>query len=124
MNSVVMIAPNASREARPEEHQDVDQPDVVRLPHRADAAVDLGPQVGAAAGVAGEQVPHPAAEVGAAEERVGDHADEHEHGAATIGDASRPMLHEFATRTVRRREVEVAGSRATAAPSSAARARR
>ena len=36
-----MIAPNAVGNAGPQEHEDVDQPHVVGLPHRADAAVDL-----------------------------------------------------------------------------------
>ncbi len=64
-------------EAGPPDHQDVDQPDVVGLPHRTDAVVDQGAQLAAALGSAGGQVEEPGAEVGAAEQGVQHDAREH-----------------------------------------------
>ncbi len=67
-------------ECRPEEDEDVDEPHVVRLPHGTDRLVDLMAEVGATLGVTGGQVPEPAPEVGAAEQGIGDHADEQQDG--------------------------------------------
>ena len=80
--SVSVIDAYASGKHGPEHDEDEDQPDVVRLPDRADRVVDELPRSRAALGPAGDEIPEPGAEVGAAEQRVGDHADEQDDRAA------------------------------------------
>ena len=67
-------------EAGPEDDEREDQPDVVGLPDRPDRVVDDGARTLAALGAAGGEVPEAGAEVGAAEHRVGDDADEQHDG--------------------------------------------
>ena len=57
-------------ERGPQHDEAEDEPDVVRLPHRADRVGDHRTRPRAPLGAAGEEVPEPGAEVGAAEERV------------------------------------------------------
>ena len=57
-------------EGGPEDDEDEDQPDVVGLPDGGQRALDRHPRPFALLGVAGEEVPEAAAEVGAAEDRV------------------------------------------------------
>src|SRR5262249_20694129 len=59
------------REAGPEHHEYEAQPDVVRLPHRAERVLDQAALSGPAPGTTGEQVAEPGPEVSAAEERIG-----------------------------------------------------
>ena len=59
-------------EARPEHHEAEDQPHVVGLPHGPDRVVDHPAGTITAVGAAGDEVPEPGAEVGAAEDRVGE----------------------------------------------------
>ena len=61
---------------------------MVRLPHRADAAVDLGADVGPAAIAPGEQVDDARTEVGPTEQGVRHDAREHQHGDE-VGEAHR-----------------------------------
>src|SRR6185503_20911784 len=56
-----------------------DQPDVVRFPHRADRARDQFALTHLARPI-GQQIPHPAAEIGAAEQHVGRQGDENDSG--------------------------------------------
>ena len=79
-NSVSVIDANASENAGPQHDEAEDQPDVVRLPHRADRVVDQRARPFAPLGAAGDEVPEPGAEVGAAEERVRGDAEEQHHG--------------------------------------------
>src|SRR5262249_35816760 len=58
-----------------------DQPDVVRLPDRADRAVDLVPDPLGALALPRQEVPDAGAEVGAAEERVERYPDPEDHRA-------------------------------------------
>src|SRR4029077_226069 len=58
------------REGGPEDDEDEDQPDGVALPDRGQRALDQRPWPLPLLGVPRDQVPEPAAEVGAAEERV------------------------------------------------------
>src|SRR4051812_28987496 len=57
-------------EGGPEDDEDEDQPDVVRLPDGGERALDRVPRPLAALGSPRDEVPEAAAEVGAAEERV------------------------------------------------------
>lgn len=56
------------REARPQDHQDEDQPHVVRFPDRADGVLDQPALGGAPLRPSGHQIPEAGAEVGPAEE--------------------------------------------------------
>ena len=78
MNNVEKIASNADGKPVQSTTSDEDQPDVVRLPDRADRPVDQLARPAAALAAAGEQAPETGAEVGAAEDGVHRHAD-HEH---------------------------------------------
>src|SRR5262249_30312458 len=85
-------------EPGPQDDEDKDQPDVVRFPDRADGVVHDGAGLGAAFGVAGEEVPEPGAEVGAAEERVSrdaEHEDDRDdivHQTGTVSRSDSPSV--------------------------------
>ena len=78
-------------EGGPQHDETEDQPDVVRLPHRADGVADHRARHLPALGAARGEVPEPGAEVGAAEQRVrGDphHEDDRDdiaHGTSSFG---------------------------------------
>ena len=58
---------------------------MVRFPHRADRVVDHRARALAALGAAGDEVPEPGAEVGAAEERVrGDAEEQHDRDDVAV----------------------------------------
>ena len=67
-------------EAGPQHDEDEDQPDVVGLPDRSDRVVDDLAGTLAAVGAAGDEVPEPGAEVGAAEHGVGGDGEEQHDG--------------------------------------------
>ena len=67
-------------EAGPQHDEAEDQPHVVGLPDRGDGVVDVLAGAFAALGAAGDEVPEPGAEVGAAEHGVGGDGDEQHDG--------------------------------------------
>ena len=105
----------------PPDHQDVDQPDVVGLPHRADAVVDQHAQLAAALAPPAVRSQKPGAEVGAAEQCVDHDAERTSHGHdVREGQRHAAPAASSTARPVRARQV---GSRrpASAAPSTAVR---
>ena len=67
-------------EAGPEEDEDEDQPDVVRLPDRRDRALDpVADRLGVGR-AAGEELPEPRTEVGAAEDGVEGRPEQQDRG--------------------------------------------
>ena len=91
-------------EAGPQHDEDEDQPHVVGLPHRADGVVDQFAGTLAAAGAAGDEVPEPGAEVGAAEHGVGGDGAEQDDGDG------RAHRRRHLLRRRRRREDRAAGA--------------
>ena len=64
------------REAGPQHDEGEDEPDVVRLPDRGDRVIDHRARTSPPRRSSGDEIPEAGTEVGAAEQRVGDHPDE------------------------------------------------